>query len=101
VLDEALGDNAKVFSLKPLLGHCQGASSAVEVAASVLAYERGCVPAPYLTGEGHPRQLDGPTPMTGGATVKTALGMGGHNAVVVLDGVARTPANRGKAPVGG
>ena len=85
VLDEALGDDTRVFSLKPLLGHCQGASSAVELAASALAYERQCIPAPYLAGTGHPRQLDGPTPMTGGITVKTALGMGGHNAVVVLD----------------
>jgi 3-oxoacyl-[acyl-carrier-protein] synthase II len=85
VLDETLGAETRVFSLKPLLGHCQGASSAIELAASALAYERRCIPAPYLTGPGHPRQLDGPTAVNGGITVKSALGMGGHNAVVVID----------------
>jgi 3-oxoacyl-[acyl-carrier-protein] synthase II len=28
--------------------------------------------------------LDGPTPITGGITVKSSLGMGGHNSAVVL-----------------
>jgi 3-oxoacyl-[acyl-carrier-protein] synthase II len=85
VLEETLSSRARVFSLKPLLGHCQGASSAVELAASVVGYDRGSLPAPYLTGAGHPRQLDGPTPVDGGITLKTALGMGGHNAAIVID----------------
>ena len=33
---------------------------------------------------GHPRLLDGCTPHLGGVTVKSSLGMGGHNSVVVL-----------------
>lgn len=73
-----------VFSVKPLVGHCQGAASAVEVAASALGYDRGLIPAPRTVAPGHPQLIDGHEKVTGGITVKSSLGMGGHNSVVVL-----------------
>jgi 3-oxoacyl-[acyl-carrier-protein] synthase II len=77
---------AEVYSLKPLAGHCQAAAAAVEIAGAVLAYDRGVVPAPRHATEGaHPRLLDGLTPRRSGPTVKSSLGMGGHNSVIVLD----------------
>jgi 3-oxoacyl-(acyl-carrier-protein) synthase len=42
-----LGDRLEgtpISSLKPLLGHCLGASGAVEAVASVLALEQGMIP---------------------------------------------------------
>jgi 3-oxoacyl-[acyl-carrier-protein] synthase II len=84
ILDTILGDQAEVYSVKPLAGHCQGAAGAVELATAALAYERGVIPAPPRVAPGHPRLLDGVTPMDGGITLKTSLGMGGHNTAVVL-----------------
>jgi 3-oxoacyl-[acyl-carrier-protein] synthase II len=84
ILDTILGDQAEVYSVKPLTGHCQGAAGAVELATAALAYERGVIPAPPRVAPGHPRLLDGVTPMDGGITLKTSLGMGGHNTAVVL-----------------
>ncbi|MEB3367615.1 beta-ketoacyl synthase N-terminal-like domain-containing protein [Saccharopolyspora mangrovi] len=75
---------AELYSVKPLVGHCQGAASAVEIAATALAHDRGVIPAPPKRAEGHPRLLDGLTPVRPGITVKSSLGMGGHNSVVVL-----------------
>jgi 3-oxoacyl-[acyl-carrier-protein] synthase II len=70
--------------MKPFTGHCQGAASAVELAVTALGYERGVLPVPPTVAPGHARLLDGPTPITGGITVKSSLGMGGHNSVVVV-----------------
>lgn len=84
VLDELFAPDAEIYSIKPLVGHCQGAASAVEVAAAALGYDRGVIPAPPTVAPGHPRLLNGPVPITGGITVKSSLGMGGHNSVVVL-----------------
>ena len=84
VLDEVLGGAAQIYSVKPLTGHCQGAAAAVEVAAAALGYAEEQVPAPPTVAPGHPRLLDGLTPMLSGLTLKTSLGMGGHNAAVVL-----------------
>lgn len=75
---------ANVYSVKPLTGHCQGAASAVEVAVAALAYDRGLVPAPPTVAAAHPQLLNGPTPITDGITLKSSLGMGGHNSAVVL-----------------
>lgn len=87
VLDHILGEQAEVYSIKPLVGHCQGAAAAVEVATAALAYEREVIPASPQVADGHPRLLDGVTPLEkGGITLKTSLGMGGHNAAVVLAG---------------
>jgi 3-oxoacyl-[acyl-carrier-protein] synthase II len=84
VLDRLFPPDTGLYSVKPLTGHCQGAASAVEVAVAALGYDRGMVPAPPTVAPGHPQLLDGPTPITGGITVKSSLGMGGHNSAVVL-----------------
>ena len=84
VLESMFPAQARVYSVKPLVGHCQGAASAVEVAAAALSYEHGVIPASPVVAPAHPQLLDGLTPMTGGLTVKSSLGMGGHNSVLVL-----------------
>jgi 3-oxoacyl-[acyl-carrier-protein] synthase II len=76
--------NASLYSLKPLVGHCQGAASLVEAAGACLGYEYGTVPAPHQVAEGDARLLDGPTPVKPGLTVKTSIGLGGHNSAIVL-----------------
>ncbi|HEY5857840.1 MAG TPA: beta-ketoacyl synthase N-terminal-like domain-containing protein [Aldersonia sp.] len=84
LLDEWL-TGASVYSTKPLTGHCQAAAAAVEVAAAALGYEHGVIAAPPIVAAAHPRLLDGATPMDRtGITLKTSLGMGGHNSAVVL-----------------
>jgi 3-oxoacyl-[acyl-carrier-protein] synthase II len=80
----ALLPNAALYSLKPLVGHCQGAAALVEVAGACLAYEHGTIPAPEAVAPGDPRLLSGPTPAKPGLTVKTSIGLGGHNSAVVL-----------------
>jgi 3-oxoacyl-[acyl-carrier-protein] synthase II len=85
LLEETLS-GAEVYSLKPLAGHCQAAAAAVEVAGTLLAYDRGIVPAPrHVSDAAHERLLDGPSPRRTGPTVKSSLGMGGHNSMIVLD----------------
>ena len=49
-----------------------------------MAYEKGIIPAPKQVAKGHPRLLDGPTVRREGLTVKSSIGMGGHNSAVVL-----------------
>jgi 3-oxoacyl-[acyl-carrier-protein] synthase II len=82
--ETVLGPQVRIFSTKPLVGHCQSAAGGVEITASLLAYERGVLPAPAPVATAHPQLLPGPVPCSGGLTVKTSLGMGGHNAAVVL-----------------
>ncbi|TWE14361.1 3-oxoacyl-[acyl-carrier-protein] synthase II [Prauserella muralis] len=84
IVDELFPAETGVYSVKPLTGHCQGAASAVEIAVAALGYERRVVPAPPRVAEAHPRLLHGEFPVDGGLTVKSSLGMGGHNSVVVL-----------------
>ena len=84
VLDELFDGAPQIYSVKPLAGHCQGAAAAVEVAAAALGYEHGVIPAPPAVAKGHPRLLDGATPLAAGLTLKTSLGMGGQNSAVVL-----------------
>ena len=84
VLDELFDSRPQIYSVKPLAGHCQGAAAAVEIAAAALGYEHGVIPAPPTVAAGHPRLLDGATPMEPGLTLKTSLGMGGHNSAVIL-----------------
>jgi 3-oxoacyl-[acyl-carrier-protein] synthase II len=84
MLETVLQSNAQVYSVKPLAGHCQGAASAVETAAGVLGFERGMIPAAPQVSDAHPLLLDGLTTAEPGVTVKSSLGMGGHNSVVVL-----------------
>jgi 3-oxoacyl-[acyl-carrier-protein] synthase II len=73
-----------VFSVKPLVGHCQAAASLVEMAATCLGYENGIIPATKQVAKGHPRLLDGPTLRRDGLTLKSSIGMGGHNSAVIL-----------------
>ncbi|TDC87736.1 3-oxoacyl-ACP synthase [Saccharopolyspora aridisoli] len=86
VFDSLFPSEAELYSVKPLVGHCQGAASAVEIAATALGYDRGTIPAPPAVPSRHPRLLNGPTPVRDGVTVKSSLGMGGHNSVVLFSG---------------
>lgn len=85
ILDAMFGDAEGIFSIKPLTGHCQAASSAVEIAASCLAFESGVITAPRAVAPGHARLISGPTPRKPGIMLKSSIGMGGHNSVIVLD----------------
>lgn len=84
IADGLFGPETALYSVKPLVGHCQGAASAVELAAAAFGYETGTVPAPPRVAPGHERLLDGPHPTADGITVKSSIGMGGHNSAVVL-----------------
>jgi 3-oxoacyl-[acyl-carrier-protein] synthase II len=83
MLDTLLTE-AEVYSIKPLVGHCQGAAAAVELAATCMAYETGIIPAPPQVAPGHPRLVDGPSLRRDGLTLKSSIGMGGHNSAVIL-----------------
>jgi 3-oxoacyl-[acyl-carrier-protein] synthase II len=85
MLDTMFAEAEGIFSVKPLTGHCQAAASAVELAASCLAFESGSIPAPRQVAPGHPRLLHGLTPRKPGIMLKSSIGMGGHNSVIVLD----------------
>ncbi|OZF39524.1 beta-ketoacyl synthase N-terminal-like domain-containing protein [Rhodococcus sp. 14-2483-1-2] len=84
MLETVLDSHAQVYSVKPLTGHCQGAASAVETISAVMGFERGLVPAAPQVSDAHPLLLDGFTTAEPGLTMKSSLGMGGHNSVVVL-----------------
>ncbi|MEU6645170.1 beta-ketoacyl synthase N-terminal-like domain-containing protein [Saccharomonospora sp. NPDC046836] len=84
ILEELFEPDTGIYSIKPLVGHCQGAASAVEIVVAALGYERGTVPAPPRVAAAHPQLLNGAFPVNDGLTVKSSLGMGGHNSVVVL-----------------
>jgi 3-oxoacyl-[acyl-carrier-protein] synthase II len=87
MLDGLFPEAHGVFSVKPLTGHCQGAASAVELAAACRAFETGIIPAPRAVSPGHPRLLSGPTPRKPGIMLKSSIGMGGHNSVLALEDV--------------
>lgn len=84
VFDALFPTTAELYSVKPLTGHCQGAASAVEISATALGYDHNLLPTPFNVAAGHPRLLAGPTPPDEGLTVKSSIGMGGHNSAVVL-----------------
>jgi 3-oxoacyl-[acyl-carrier-protein] synthase II len=88
IFDELFPAAEGLFSVKPLAGHCQGAAGSVELVASLYGYATGVIPAPPRVARGHPRLLDGPSACVEGPIVKSSLGMGGHNAVLVLDAPA-------------
>ena len=106
MFDDLFPDAEGIFSVKPLAGHCQAAAGSVELIASLYGFERGVIPAPHRVAKGHPRLLDGPTACVEGPIVKSSLGMGGHNGVMVLEahrpraepGTARTGGGRGRCP---
>jgi 3-oxoacyl-[acyl-carrier-protein] synthase II len=84
ILDRFFPERTAVYSVKPLTGHCQGAASAIEIAVAAMSYERGLIPAPPAVAPAHPRLLDGPAALDGDLTLKSSIGMGGHNSAVVL-----------------
>lgn len=84
MLEEFFAPGTGVYSIKQLVGHCQAAASAVEIAVGVTGYEQGYLPLPAAVSVAHPQLLTGRTSFHGGITVKSSLGMGGHNSVVVL-----------------
>jgi 3-oxoacyl-[acyl-carrier-protein] synthase II len=84
-LDNLFGsDVPHIYALKPLVGHCLASAGAIELAAGLIAYERGVVPAARIVSPGHPRLLDGVSDFEGGVTLKTSMGMGGYNSAVVV-----------------
>ena len=85
LFDRLFPDAVGIFSFKPLVGHCQGAAAAVEVAISCLTYEEGTIPAPRAVAPGHPRLVSGPVARHEGITLKSSIGMGGYNTAVLLD----------------
>jgi 3-oxoacyl-[acyl-carrier-protein] synthase II len=84
VVEELFRPETQIYSVKPLTAHCQGAASAIETAVTALSHDTGVIPASPVVAAAHPRLLDGPTRAADGITVKSSLGMGGHNSVVVL-----------------
>ena len=66
-----------IFSVKPLVGHCQSAAAAVETLATIYSFQTGFVPAPPQVAPGHPKLVNGRTPGVPGLVVKSSLGMGG------------------------
>jgi 3-oxoacyl-[acyl-carrier-protein] synthase II len=86
VLDELFPEAHGIFSVKPLVGHCQAAGAAVEILATIYAFQTGYVPAPPQVAPGHARLVDGRTPRLPGLMVKSSIGMGGYNTVVIIEG---------------
>lgn len=84
MLDRLFPEAAGIFSIKPLVGHCQAAGAAVEVLATIYAFQTGYVPAPPQVAPGHPRLVDGLSPRRPGPMLKSSIGMGGYNTAVVL-----------------
>jgi 3-oxoacyl-[acyl-carrier-protein] synthase II len=89
MLEDFCTDRAGIYSVKPLVGHCQGAAAAIEIAAAAFSHESRLITAAPRVGVPTTSQLvNGREEHRGGVTVKSSLGMGGHNAVVVLDDAA-------------
>ncbi|MGA2838097.1 MAG: beta-ketoacyl synthase N-terminal-like domain-containing protein [Acidimicrobiales bacterium] len=84
ILDDLFPDAHGIFSVKPLIGHCQGAASAVEMLATIYAFQTGYIPAPPKVAPGHPRLITGRTPRRQGMMVKSSIGLGGYNSAVVV-----------------
>ncbi len=84
VLDELFPAAAGIFSVKPLVGHCQAAAAATEMLATIYAFETGYVPAPPQVAPGHPKLVGGRSPRLPGLMVKSSIGMGGYNTAVVV-----------------
>jgi len=85
LFDELFPGADGIFSFKPLVGHCQAAAAAVEVAISCLSYQEGIIPAPPSVAPGHDRLISGPVVRESGVTLKSSIGMGGYNTAILLD----------------
>jgi 3-oxoacyl-[acyl-carrier-protein] synthase II len=84
VLDTMFPGAVGIYSVKPLVGHCQAAAALVEVLVTVDAFNTGVIHAPRQVAPGHPRLIAGPTPATPAMTLKSSLGFGGNNASIIL-----------------
>ena len=84
MLDRLFPEAAGIFSIKPLVGHCQAAGAAVEIMATIYAFQTGYVPAPPQVAPGHPRLVNGLTARRPGPMLKSSIGMGGYNTAIVL-----------------
>jgi 3-oxoacyl-[acyl-carrier-protein] synthase II len=85
VLDELFPSAHGIFSVKPLVGHCQSAAAAVETLATIYSFTTGFVPAPPKVAPGHPKLVDGRSPRVPGLVAKSSIGMGGYNTVVLIE----------------
>jgi 3-oxoacyl-[acyl-carrier-protein] synthase II len=85
ILDELFPDAHGIYSVKPLVGHCQSAAAGIETLATIYAYQTGYIPAPPQVAPGHPKLVDGRTPCVPGVTLKSSIGMGGYNTVVAIE----------------
>ena len=84
MLDEIFPAAHGIFSMKPMVGHCQAAAASVELLASIYAFQTGFIPAPPQVAPGHPKLVNGRSPRVPGLTVKSSLGLGGFNTAVVV-----------------
>ena len=84
ILDDLFPEAHGIFSVKPLIGHCQAASAAVETLATIYAFQTGYIPAPPQVAPGHPRLIAGRTERRPGMMVKSSIGLGGYNSAVVI-----------------
>jgi 3-oxoacyl-[acyl-carrier-protein] synthase II len=85
ILKDLFLPSTGIYSVKPLTGHCQGAAALVEIVVTALGYDLGYLPLPEAVAAAHPQLLTGRTEVNNdGLTVKSSLGMGGHNSVIVL-----------------
>lgn len=84
----ALGERVAISSIKGAVGHLMAAAGAIEIAASLLAFERDLLP-----GTAHHEQPDpecaadvitAPRPAHVEALISSSFGFGGQNASVVL-----------------
>jgi 3-oxoacyl-[acyl-carrier-protein] synthase II len=84
ILDTLFPQARGIFSVKPLVGHCQSAAAAVETLATIYAFQTGFIPAPPQVAPGHPKLVNGRTARVPGLMLKSSIGMGGYNTVVVI-----------------
>jgi len=84
MLEAIFPASTQIYSVKPLVGHCQSSAATIEVAAACLAWKKNWIPAPVPVAEGHGQLLPGPEIPADGLVVKTSLGMGGQNSAIVL-----------------
>ena len=84
ILDELFPEARGIFSVKPLVGHCQSAAAAIEILATIYAFQTGYIPAPPQVAPGHPKLVNGRSPRVPGLMIKSSIGMGGYNTVTVI-----------------
>jgi len=85
LLNELFPGAQGIFSVKPLVGHCQSAAAAAEILATIYAFQTGYIPAPRQVAPGHPKLVDGRTKRAPGPMLKSSIGFGGYNTAIILD----------------